>query len=191
MAIPPQLRHQMTLKPLLRPLLALNFALYAVILGFAGWAYDKQMSGRLGGNKVTSDLITYTLLAGVVGIASVLAGLYYLRRWNSESRASAMATSILAVPVTILALGVASKYIHVGGLHNKKLTTLAAYAIISAITQLLYTLLVHGIFGHDKLIGHTAPAAPAAPAAAGETTATKEATAPPEAPPHTSAEAAV
>ncbi|EFJ32624.1 hypothetical protein SELMODRAFT_439591 [Selaginella moellendorffii] len=126
------------------PLLGVNLVLYIILLGLASWALDEQLDGHLaGGNQATSDLIRFSLIAGVVGIASVLVGLFHLKHRRSESHGGAGSAAVIALLLTLLAFGVACKQVHVGYIYSDRLKALEAFAIVVAATQLLYVLLMY------------------------------------------------
>lgn len=59
----------------------------------------------LGGNPSTSFMLVYALLAGAVGLCSLLSGLVHLRAWRSDSLASATSLSTLSLAITAIAFG--------------------------------------------------------------------------------------
>lgn len=59
----------------------------------------------LGGNPSTSFMLMFALLAGVVGVCSLLSGLIHLRAWRSDSLASAASLSSLSWVITAIAFG--------------------------------------------------------------------------------------
>jgi len=144
-------------------LLLLNFCMYAVVCAIAGWALNNALDhtystgpGRalpVGfsplyfpmGNEPTGFMIIFALIAGVVGAASCLSGLHHLRVWTAESLASNAASAMTAWALTLLALGLACKEIHIGG-RNTKLITLESFLIILCGTKLFYILFIHGGF---------------------------------------------
>ncbi|KAJ7532918.1 hypothetical protein O6H91_13G025600 [Diphasiastrum complanatum] len=131
-------------RTLTAPMLFLNFVLYIFILGFASWALNREFENQgVAGNIVTNDLTRFALVAGVVGIASILAGLHHLKSWSTDSHASASSSALIALLLTFLAFGVTCKEIHVGGPRSKRLKTLEAFLIITAFTQLLFVLMLH------------------------------------------------
>jgi len=70
---------------------------------------------------VTPVFIIVTLIASMVGLASVLAGLHHVRVWRTESLAAAGAVSLIAWLLTLLAMGIASKEIHTRYGRSKRL----------------------------------------------------------------------
>ncbi|KAJ4707119.1 AWPM-19-like protein [Melia azedarach] len=137
---------------LVSPLLAVNFVVYLIILGLAGWSLDKYINGEqnhphLGGNTSTSFLLMFALISGVIGVCSVMAGFMHLRAWRSDSLAAASSLAIISASVTALAIGLVCKEIILGGHRGKRLQTLEAFVIISLLSQLLYLgLLLGGVF---------------------------------------------
>jgi hypothetical protein len=133
------------------PLLVINFSLYLISAALAGWVLNKSIdydhlmggSGIYIGNTATTWFIPIALVASVVGLASTLAGVHHLRVWRTDSLAAAAATSLIAWLLTLLALGLASKEIHIGGYRPKRLKTLEAFIIILGLFELLYFLSLH------------------------------------------------
>ncbi|KAF9618269.1 hypothetical protein IFM89_000904 [Coptis chinensis] len=135
-------------RSLMGPLLAINFVIYLIVLGLAGWSLDKYINGQqhhphLGGNPATIYMLIFTLIGGVIGALSVLAGLMHFRSWRNDSLASAASSAIVAFAITALAFGLACKEITMGGHRGRRLQTLEAFVIISTLTQLMYLILLH------------------------------------------------
>ncbi|KAF6137251.1 hypothetical protein GIB67_036288 [Kingdonia uniflora] len=134
---------------MLGPLLIVNFVVYLIVLGVAGWSIDKYIDGEehhhhLGGNAATSHMLVFSLIAGVSGACSVLAGFMHMRYWRSETLAIATSPAILSWAITVLAFGLACKEISMGGHRGRRLQTLEAFIMISTLTQLIYlALLLH------------------------------------------------
>lgn len=57
------------------------------------------------GNAATGFFVTIALLAGVVGAASVIAGISHIRTWTSETLPSAASVAAVAWTLTLLAMG--------------------------------------------------------------------------------------
>lgn len=57
------------------------------------------------GNAATGFFVVFALIAGVVGIASVLSGLNHIRRWNIDSLPAAASAAAIAWSLTLLAMG--------------------------------------------------------------------------------------
>ncbi|KAI5684265.1 hypothetical protein M9H77_05493 [Catharanthus roseus] len=135
-------------KSLMGPLLAVNFVVYLILLGLAGWSLDKYIDGEqnhphLGGNPSTLFLLAFALIGGVIGVCSLFAGLMHFRTWRSDTLAGASSSAFISWAVTALALGLVCKQIILGGHRGKRLQTLEAFVTISTISQLLYLLLLH------------------------------------------------
>lgn len=149
-------------------LILLNFCMYVIVAAIAGWALNKAIdhdyitgpgaaSIPVGysfkpldfsiGNEATGFLVIFALLAGAVGAGSCLSGLHHLRVWTAESLASSASAAMTAWAITLIAMGLACKEIHVHG-RSPKLITLESFLIILSGTQLLYIMLIHaGFFG--------------------------------------------
>jgi hypothetical protein len=146
-------------------LLLLNLCMFVIVAAIAGWALNNALdhtystgSGKafpVGfspvyfpmGNEATGFMVIFSLIAAVVGAASCLSGLHHLRVWTAHSLASSTASSMTAWALTILAMGLACKEIHLGG-RNTKLVTLESFLIILCVSKLFYILLTHaGFFG--------------------------------------------
>ena len=57
------------------------------------------------GNAATGFFVTFALIAGVVGVASAIAGANHIRAWSAESLPSAATAAIIAWTLTLLAMG--------------------------------------------------------------------------------------
>lgn len=57
------------------------------------------------GNAATGFFVTFALIAGVAGVASILAGFDNYRSWDSTSRPAAVSSAIIAWALTVLAMG--------------------------------------------------------------------------------------
>lgn len=139
-------------RTLAAPLLFLNLIMYIIVVGFASWALNHFINGQvnhpgLGGNGATLFFLIFALLAGVIGVASKVAGGNHIRAWRSDSLAAAAAAAVVAWAVTALAMGLACKEIHLGGYRGWRIRVLEAFIIILTFTQLLYLLMLHaGVF---------------------------------------------
>ncbi|PSS28985.1 Histone-lysine N-methyltransferase lin-59 [Actinidia chinensis var. chinensis] len=149
------------LKSVASLLLVLNFCMFAVVLGIGGWAMNRAIDHGfiIGpgfdlpahfspiyfpmGNAATGFFVLFALIAGVVGVASVISGLNHVRFWNIDSLPSATSTAAIAWSLTLLAMGFASKEIELE-IRNAKLRTMEAFLIILSFTQLLYIAVIHG-----------------------------------------------
>ncbi|WCJ27333.1 AWPM-19-like family protein [Euphorbia peplus] len=149
------------MKPVATLLLALNFCMYAIVLGIGAWALNTAIYRGfiIGpgfdlpahfspiyfpmGNAATGFFVTFAMIAGVVGAASALAGLNHIRSWNSDSLPAAASVAVIAWSLTLLAMGFGCKEIE---LHNRnaRLKTMEAFLIILSATQLLYIAAIHG-----------------------------------------------
>jgi hypothetical protein len=132
------------------PLMVINFILYLIAAALAGWALNRIMNEGVGigegpvGNVATPWFLPVALIASVVGLASVLTGTHHLRVWRNDSLAAASSASLIAWMLTLLAMGLACKEIHVGGAYRlKRLKTLEALMIILSFFELLYLLSLH------------------------------------------------
>ncbi|KAJ0080832.1 hypothetical protein Patl1_10103 [Pistacia atlantica] len=150
------------LKPVASLLLVLNFCMYVIVLGIGGWAMNRAIEHGfvIGpgldlpahfspiyfpmGNAATGFFVTYALIAGVVGAASVIAGVNHIRNWNADSLPSAVTAATIAWSLTLLAMGFACKEIDLR-IRNAKLRTLEAFLIILTVTQLLYIAAIHTV----------------------------------------------
>ncbi|KAM0910717.1 hypothetical protein ACQ4PT_013955 [Festuca glaucescens] len=129
------------------PLLCINLVMHAAVLGIAGWSInkfiDRETHRHLGGNTATGYLLVFSLMAGVVGACSVLPGLLHVRTpCRGESLATAASTGLVSWALTALAFGLACKHVTLGN-RGRRLRTLEAFITISALTQLLYLILLH------------------------------------------------
>jgi len=135
-------------KAMVIPLLVLNFCLYLIAAALAGSILNRNLDANIGadgnnvpiGNVVTPVFIPVTLIACMVGLASCLAGLHHIRTWRMESLAAAAATALIAWLLTLLAMGLAAKEIHTRYGRSKRMKTVEAFMIITALTELLYLL---------------------------------------------------
>ncbi|CAI9118004.1 OLC1v1019503C1 [Oldenlandia corymbosa var. corymbosa] len=146
------------------PLLFLNLVLYFILLGFASWCLDKYIHGQThhpsfgGGNGATPFLLTFAILAAVLGIASKLAGGNHLRAWRSDSLAAAGSSSLVAWAVTALAFGFACKEISIRTGRAWRLRVVEGLIIVLMFLQLLYVLLIHaGMFSSRYGPGYRDP----------------------------------
>lgn len=57
------------------------------------------------GNAATGFFVTFALIAGVVGVASVIVGVNHIRYWNADSLPSAASAAAIAWTLTLLAMG--------------------------------------------------------------------------------------
>ncbi|KAJ8762046.1 hypothetical protein K2173_006648 [Erythroxylum novogranatense] len=149
------------MKPVASLLLVLNFCMYVIVLGIGGWAMNRAIDHGfiIGpglelpahfspiyfpmGNAATGFFVTFSLIAGVVGVASVISGLNHVRIWTVDSLPSTASVAAIAWSLTVLAMGFGCKEIE---LHyrNARLRTMEAFLIILSATQLLYIAAIHG-----------------------------------------------
>ncbi|XP_057959202.1 membrane protein PM19L [Malania oleifera] len=130
------------------PLLFLNFTMYAIVVGFASSCIDKFINGNInqpgfGGNGATFFFLVFSIMAGVVGIASKVAGANHIRAWRNDSLAAAASSSLVAWALTALAFGFAIKEIDIGHNRGWRLKVVEAFIIILTFTQLMYLSTVH------------------------------------------------
>ncbi|CAA6662546.1 unnamed protein product [Spirodela intermedia] len=134
------------------PLLFLNLLMYAVVLVFSSWNLNNFIDGQtrhpdIAGNSATFYFLLFAILAGVLGLASKLAGANHVRSWRSDSLAAAASSALVAWAVTALAFGMACKEIHIGGYRGWRMRVLEGFVIAVTFTQLLYLAVVHaGIY---------------------------------------------
>lgn len=57
------------------------------------------------GNAATGFFVTFAMIAGVVGIASILSGFNHYRYWNISSMPGALSAATIAWTLTLLAMG--------------------------------------------------------------------------------------
>ncbi|XP_047318673.1 membrane protein PM19L-like [Impatiens glandulifera] len=141
-------------------LLLLNFCMYAIVLGIGGWAMNTaidhgfiigpefQLPAHFSpvyfpmGNAATGFFVLFALIAGVVGVASVLSGFNHIRFWSNDTLPAAASVATLAWTLTLLAMGFACKEIELQ-IRNARLRTMEAFLIILSATQLLYIVVIH------------------------------------------------
>ncbi|TYH71171.1 hypothetical protein ES332_D05G166500v1 [Gossypium tomentosum] len=149
------------MKPVAGLLLFLNFCMYVIVLGIGGWAVNKSIDHGfiIGpgfelpahfspiyfpmGNAATGFFVTFAMLAGVVGVASAIAGINHIRSWHASSLPSAASVAGVAWTLTLLAMGFACKQIDLE-IRNARLRTMEAFIIILTVTQLFYIAAIHG-----------------------------------------------
>ncbi|CAK9251484.1 unnamed protein product [Sphagnum jensenii] len=137
-------------RALTTPLAVINFILYLIAAALAGWALNKYIDGSGVGNAATQWFLPIALIASVVGLASILAGTHHLRVYRTDSLSAAHAAALIAWLLTLLAMGLAAKEIHIGGARGGRLKTLEALLIILSLFQLLYLLSLHsGLLGSN------------------------------------------
>ncbi|XP_062096707.1 membrane protein PM19L-like [Humulus lupulus] len=143
-------------------LLVLNFCMYVIVLSIGGNALNRAIDYGfvIGpdfhrpdhfapiyfpfGNEATGFFVTFAVLAAVIGIASVVAGINHIRFWTAKSLPSAASAAIIAWTLTLLAMGFACKEIELES-RNSRLRTMEAFIIILTATQLSYVVAIHSI----------------------------------------------
>ncbi|EEF45416.1 membrane protein PM19L [Ricinus communis] len=137
-------------------LFIINIALYFIIVVIASWAINhgiirtRETASVLSiparifpiyfpmGNMATGPFIIFSLLAGIVGIAASLTGLHNMLQLNVPNLHTAAASSVTALSLTLLAMGLACKEIDIGWT-DSNLRTLEVVTIIVSATQLFCT----------------------------------------------------
>ncbi|CAF2120298.1 membrane protein PM19L [Brassica napus] len=141
-------------------LLLLNLGLYFVVTVIASWAVNhgieraRESASVLSlpskifpiyfpvGNMATGFFVIFSLIAGVVGMATSLSGIMNVLEWDSPNLHSAAASSLVSWSLTLLAMGLACKEINIGWT-EANLRTLEVLTIIVSGTQLLCTGAIH------------------------------------------------
>ncbi|XXG83411.1 hypothetical protein AAC387_Pa10g1171 [Persea americana] len=145
-------------------LLIFNLLLYAIVLAIAGWAlnfsieHTPHKASELTipvryfpmyfpmGNMATGFFVVFSLIAGLVGIASSVAGISNIIEWNMSNLLAAATTSFTSWSLTLLAMGFACKEISKGRT-EANLRTLEALIIILTGSQLLCVLAIYSGIG--------------------------------------------
>ncbi|KAM7270512.1 hypothetical protein ACFE04_029726 [Oxalis oulophora] len=145
-------------------LMVLNFCMYVVIAGIGAWSMNRAINHGFiidvgyklpanfspiyfpMGNAATGFFVTFSLIAAVVGVGSILAGFI---EWSTSVAEHSMAASTvsagaIAWSLTVLAAGLACKEIQKVN-RNAKLRIMEAVVLILSVTQLLYILAVHSM----------------------------------------------
>ncbi|XP_044500630.1 membrane protein PM19L [Mangifera indica] len=141
-------------------LLFLNLVLYFIVATIASWAVNhaiersRETASVLSlparifpiyfpfGNLATGFFIIFSLLAGVVGMATSITGLNNVQQWDAPNLNAATASSLLTWSLTLLAMGLACKEIDLGWT-DSNLRTLEVMTIIVSGTQLICTGTLH------------------------------------------------
>ncbi|KAG2727359.1 hypothetical protein I3760_01G153700 [Carya illinoinensis] len=118
-------------------LLIVNLVLYFVVTVIAAWAVNhgiqrsRETASVLSiparifpiyfpfGNMATGFFLIFSLIAGVVGMGTSLAGLNNVSQWNPPNLHAAAASSLATWALTLLALGLACKEIELGWTGSK------------------------------------------------------------------------
>ncbi|CAA3027740.1 membrane PM19L [Olea europaea subsp. europaea] len=90
------------LKPVTGLLLVLNFCMYAIVLGIG--AHFLPIYFPMG-IAATGFFVTFAMIAGVVGIASIISGFNNFRYWSTSSLPAAISATTIAWTLTLLAIG--------------------------------------------------------------------------------------
>ncbi|KAJ8622612.1 hypothetical protein MRB53_031141 [Persea americana] len=94
----------------------------------------------------TGFFVVFSLIAGLVGIASSVAGISNIIEWNMSNLLAAATTSFTSWSLTLLAMGFACKEISKGRT-EANLRTLEALIIILTGSQLLCVLAIYSGIG--------------------------------------------
>ncbi|CAA7061936.1 unnamed protein product [Microthlaspi erraticum] len=150
-------------------LLILNLGLYFVVTVIASWAVNhgiertRESASVLSlpakifpiyfpvGNMATGFFVIFSLIAGVVGMATSLTGIMNVLQWDSPNLHSAAASSLISWSLTLLAMGLACKEINIGWT-EANLRTLEVLTIIMSGTQLLCTGAIHAGVGETVAV---------------------------------------
>ncbi|XP_020274751.1 uncharacterized protein LOC109849343 [Asparagus officinalis] len=146
-------------------ILFINLIMYAVVAAIAAWALNYgieetpdtvkslTLPARLFpiyypiGNLATGFFVMFSLIAGLVGIAASLSGLHNVLEWRASSLLSASASSVIALGLTLLAMGLAWKEITISP-RAPSLRAMETLTFILSATQLLCTGAIHaGVTG--------------------------------------------
>ncbi|XP_031132252.1 membrane protein PM19L-like [Ipomoea triloba] len=148
-------------------LLGLNFCMYVIVVAIASWATNNAINEGFFiapglsfppqfspicysmGNAATGFLAVFSLIAGLVGVVSVLVGIDHIRHWDFDSLPSATSAAAVAWSLTALAMGFAWKEIELQS-RNAKLRTAEAFLIILTVTQLVYIAVICGASGKTR-----------------------------------------
>ncbi|KAF5202334.1 Awpm-19-like, partial [Thalictrum thalictroides] len=114
-------------------LLILNLVLCIIVSIIAGWALNYAVDNTPQtvdqitipahlfpiyfpiGNMATPFFVVFSLIAGLVGLATSIAGINNILQWNVPSLHSAACFSLTTWGLTLLAMGLACKEINIGG----------------------------------------------------------------------------
>ncbi|KAJ0034832.1 hypothetical protein Pint_24945 [Pistacia integerrima] len=141
-------------------LLLLNLGLYFIVTIIASWAVNHgiersretvsvlSLPARIFpiyfpfGNLATGFFVIFSLLAGVVGMATSITGLNNVLQGDVPNLNAAAASSLITWSLTLLAMGLACKEIDLGWT-DSNLRTLEVMTIIVSATQLFCTGSLH------------------------------------------------
>ncbi|GLU08801.1 hypothetical protein SLE2022_256890 [Rubroshorea leprosula] len=147
-------------------LLFLNLFLYLIIIVIASWAVNHAIErthetasvlaipARIFplwfpmGNLATGLFVIFSLIAGVVGIATSVTGIGNVLQWDRANLSAAAGSSLLSWALTLLAMGFACKEMDIGWT-DANLRTLEAVTIIASATQLFCTGAIHAVAAQD------------------------------------------
>ncbi|XP_041000992.1 membrane protein PM19L-like [Juglans microcarpa x Juglans regia] len=134
-------------------LLIVNLVLYFIATAIAVWAVNHgiqrsretasalSISARLFpiympiGNTATGFFVIFSLIAGVVGMATSLAGLNDVAQWDAHNLHAAASSSLATWALTLLAMGLACKEIQLGWT-DSNLRSLEIIIIVVSATQM-------------------------------------------------------
>ncbi|KAI3863796.1 hypothetical protein MKW98_031388 [Papaver atlanticum] len=134
-------------------LLFINLVMYAIVSIISGWAlqygidnaYEKASDEGMPaylfpiyfpiGNMATGFFVIFSLIAGLVGIATSISGITNVLQFTRPNLYSAATTSIVSWALTLLATGLACKEINIG-YRSSNLRALETFTVILSGTQL-------------------------------------------------------
>ncbi|XP_059632586.1 membrane protein PM19L-like [Cornus florida] len=141
-------------------LLILNLILYGIVIIMAAWAVNhgiersQESASVLSiparifpiyfpfGNMATGFFVIFSFIAGIVGFTTSLTGIHNVIQWNAPNLYAAAASSLLTWSLTLLAMGLACKEIHIGWT-DSNLRTLETIVILLSGTQLFCMGAIH------------------------------------------------
>ncbi|MCL7050039.1 hypothetical protein MKW94_002243 [Papaver nudicaule] len=88
------------------------------------------------GNLATGFFVIFSLVAGLVGMATSVSGINNILQWTRPNLHSAATFSIISWSLTLLAMGLACKEINIGDDRGSNLRALETFTIILSGTQL-------------------------------------------------------
>ncbi|KAL2635581.1 hypothetical protein R1flu_007060 [Riccia fluitans] len=129
------------------PFHALDLCLAVIVLGLAGWMMENAIGTGspfvgFGGNAATPWLSVFSLIAGMVTIASVITSLHHVRVWTPASGAAAQAASWIAWFLLVLPFCLAWKEIQIGG-RSARFRCLEGFVITLTFTKFFSTLALY------------------------------------------------
>eukprot|EP00250_Pteridium_aquilinum_P029074 c38430_g1_i1 orf=91-525(-) len=136
-------------RALAAPLLLLNFAFYVIVLSIAGYSLDILMMNTVGlyGNPATPNFVLFSLLAGAIGLASIIAARHLIKDWSTENISAIISTALMAWLLLLVAFGLACKEISIGHT-DTNLKFMEAFVITLTATNALYLLVLFNGY-HD------------------------------------------